>query len=133
MSKVIVIPLAIVVVLGAATGAFFLRFRKMARTIRAVEIEHVDLAGVPDGSYEGEFGDFLVHVKARVKVAAGRIESVEIVDQRCGPGYEAKETVDRILAAQSPVVDVVSGATGSSRCIMAAVYRALRSASSPVE
>ena len=133
MSKVIIIPVAIVVVLGAATGAFFLRFRRMARTVQAAKVEHVDLARVPDGSYEGEFGDFLVRVKARVKVAGGRIEAVEIVEQHSGPGYEAKETVDRILAAQSPVVDVVSGATGSSKCIMAAVSRALQSAPAPGE
>jgi len=45
--------------------------------------------------------------------------------QHCGPGYEAKEVLDRIVAAQSPQVDVVTGATGSSRCLMAAVHRAL--------
>ncbi|MFO7649926.1 MAG: FMN-binding protein, partial [bacterium] len=116
-----------------ATGAFFVRFRKMARTVRAEKVEHVDLARVPDGSYEGEFSDFLVKVKARVNVAGGRIEAVEIVEQHCGPGYEARETVDRILEAQSPVVDVVSGATGSSKCIMAAVSRALLSAPTPGE
>ncbi len=133
MKKVLIVLLVVFAVLAVGAGLLFLRLAKMARTVRAEKVEQVDLARVPDGSYEGEFGDFLVKAKARVKVAAGRIESVEIVEQRCGPGYEAKETVDRILAAQSPVVDAVSGATGSSRCIMAAVARALRSGAAPGE
>ena len=51
-----------------------------------------------------------------------------MVKQDCGPGYEALDTIDRIIEAQSPKVDTTSGATGSSLCIQAAVYRALNSA-----
>ncbi|MCK4813800.1 MAG: FMN-binding protein [Candidatus Marinimicrobia bacterium] len=36
------------------------------------------------------------------------------------------ETIDRILAKQQPAVDVVSGATISSKCIMIATYKALQ-------
>ena len=43
------------------------------------------------------------------------------------PLYEALDTIDRIIEAQSPKVDTTSGATGSSLCIQAAVYRALNS------
>ncbi|MGB7055012.1 MAG: FMN-binding protein [bacterium] len=48
-----------------------------------------------------------------------------MTEQRSGPGYEALETIDRIIGAQSPNVDVVSGATGSSKSIMIAVQNAL--------
>ncbi len=71
------------------------------------------------------FGDFLVSVSLDVTVSDNRITDIVIVEQNGGPGYEALETLDRILEAQSPVVDAVSGATGSSRCIMIAVYKAL--------
>jgi uncharacterized protein with FMN-binding domain len=125
MKKGLTALLVVVCVLAVVIGLFVLRFAKMARTVQAVTIEDVDVTRIQDGSYEGAFGDFLVFVRARVSVVAGRIVSITITEQRCGPGYEAKGVVDRILAAQTPRVDAVSGATGSSRCIMAAVSRAL--------
>lgn len=55
----------------------------------------------------------------------GRIAAVDVVEQEASPGYEVRETVERIEAAQSPRVAAVSGATWSSRSIMITVYRAL--------
>ena len=125
MKKGLIVLLVVVGVLAVVIGLFALRFAKMARTVRAVTIEDVDVTRIQDGSYDGTFGDFLVLARARVSVVAGRMVSITIIEQRCGPGYEAKGVVARILAAQTPRVDAVSGATGSSRCIMAAVFRAL--------
>lgn len=68
----------------------------------------------------------MVSVNLEVTVKDHRIVEIDIKEQDCGPGYEARETVDRILEAQSPRVDAVTGATGSSMCIMIAVHRALR-------
>ncbi len=117
----------VVVVLGLV-GWFALRCGQMARTVRSAPLAAVDLNQVADGTYQGRFGDFLVSTTVEVTVAQHRITAVRVIDQHCGPGYEAKGTAERIVAAQSPVVDAVSGATGSSRCIMVAVYRALTAA-----
>ncbi|OPL18777.1 MAG: hypothetical protein AVO35_13045 [Candidatus Aegiribacteria sp. MLS_C] len=118
------------VALGMLVGAalfFKFRYDSMVRTINAQPIEEVDLSRVEDGVYPGEFGDFLVHVSLEVTVSDGRITDIDVTEQRGGPGHEAHETLDMILEAQSPLVDAVSGATGSSRCIMIAAYRALSS------
>ncbi|MEO0085722.1 MAG: FMN-binding protein [candidate division WOR-3 bacterium] len=124
--RTVLIVVAVLVVVGlGVSGCFIGRFQKMRKTMLEAPIADVDLSRLEDGVYTGSFGEFLVSVTARVKVEAHRIVSIELVDQRSGPGYEAKETVDRIIAAQSPKVDAVTGATGSSRCIMAAVYQAL--------
>lgn len=120
----IVVAGLVVVGLGVS-GCFVARFERMRKTMREAPIGDVDLTRLEDGVYAGTFGEFLVSATVRVKVEQNRIAAIEIVDQRSGPGYEAKETVDRIIAAQSPKVDAVTGATGSSRCIMAAVYQAL--------
>ncbi|MBN2586093.1 MAG: FMN-binding protein [Candidatus Fermentibacteraceae bacterium] len=118
--------LGIIVFLLIIAAAFFkFRYDKMVRTIEAQTVEDVDLGSIDDGIYSGSFGDFLVRVSLDVTVSGGRITDIRITDQQCGPGYEALETVDRILEAQSPAVDAVSGATGSSRCIMISVARAL--------
>lgn len=113
------ILLVIVVVFGIA---FFLRFQQMAKRIESAVVEDVDLTQLADGIYTGEYGDFLVDVKLKVTIKDHQITAIEITEQRSGPGYEATETIDRIIEAQSPRVDA---ATGSSRCIMLAVQDAL--------
>lgn len=124
--KKILLVLGIFLILIIAFGvAFFFRAQQMVKRIESVQINDVDLTKIADGVYAGEFGDFLVDVKLEVTVKDHKIEKIEITKQRAGPGYEAVETIDRILDAQSPKVDVVTGATGSSRSIMIAVQSAL--------
>ena len=124
--KKILIGLGIFVLIVIIFGiAFFFRARQMVKVIESAVIEDVDLMQIDDGLYAGEFGDFLVDVKLEVTIEDHQIKGIEIKDQRSGPGYEALETIDRIIAAQSPKVDAVTGATGSSRCIMVAVQKAL--------
>ena len=121
----LIVLLVLVAVLLGVGGCFVARYRKMAATLRAAPVADVDLSQLADGVYTGTFSEFLVSATVRITVEERRITSVELMEQRCGPGYEAKETVERIVAAQSPKVDAVTGATGSSLCIMAAAYRAL--------
>ncbi len=126
MKKRVLIILAVIVgILIIGGGYFKIRYDKMVRTFREERVELVNLQEIDDGVYSGSFGDFLVSVSLDVTVSDNRITDIVIVEQNGGPGYEALETLDRILEAQSPVVDAVSGATGSSRCIMIAVYKAL--------
>jgi uncharacterized protein with FMN-binding domain len=124
--KKVLIGLGIFVLVIIVFGVvFFLRARQMVKVIDSTVIEEVDLAQIEDGVYSGEFGDFLVNVKLEVTVREHQIADIKIIEQRCGPGYEALETIDRIIESQSPEVDVVTGATGSSKSIMIAVQRAL--------
>lgn len=126
MKRVILTVLGCLLLLILSLAVFFvIRFNRMRNVMLSAPVADVDLSQLADGDYDGEFGDFLVTAKVRVKVAGHRIESIQVLDQHCGPGYEALPVLDRIVAAQSPKVDVLTGATGSSRCLMAAVYRAL--------
>lgn len=113
--------LVVIILLGVA---FFFRAQQMVKRL-STPVEHVDLTQIEDGVYAGQFGDFLVDVKLEVTVKDHEIVSIEIIEQRAGAGYQAFEVLDRIIEAQSPRVDVVTGATGSSRCIMLAVQQAL--------
>ena len=129
MKKKVFIALGCLVLLAGAAGLWFkARLDSMYETFEAEEISHMDLSGIEDGTYTGEAGDFVVSVKLEVTVLDHRIESIEILEQKGGEGYEAHGVLPRIIEAQSPEVDVVSGATGSSRCIMIAVRNALLSA-----
>jgi uncharacterized protein with FMN-binding domain len=124
--KKILIGLGIFVVIVIILGiAYSLRFRQMVKRIDGVIIKDVNLAQIEDGVYAGEFGDFLVNVQLEVTVQEHRITGIKITDQRSSGGHEGLEVIDRIIKAQSPKVDAVTGATGSSRCIMIAVQNAL--------
>jgi len=118
----------IVIVIVCAIVAFYFRAQSMASNIKSqyAGLQPVDLRKINDGVYTGSFGDFLVAVKVNVTVKRHRIDEIKIVEQKCGPGYEALDTVDRIVKAQSPKVDAVTGASGSSLAIMIAVNRALK-------
>jgi uncharacterized protein with FMN-binding domain len=124
--KKILIGLGIFIGLIIVFGiAFFFRAQQMVKVIDSAVIQDVDLTQIEDGVYVGEFGEFLVDVKLEVTVQDHQMTKIGIIEQRSGPGYEALETIDRIIEAQSPNVDVVSGATGSSKSIMLAVQKAL--------
>lgn len=115
----------IIIIFGVV---FVLRARQMVKVIDSTVIEDVDLAQIEDGVYAGEFGEFLVNVKLEVTVQEHQITDIKITEQRSSPDHEAHETVDRIIEAQSPKVDIVTGATGSSKSIMIAVQKALTGA-----
>lgn len=128
MLKKIGIVLAVIVLLvAAAVGGFYIRFQSMVNNIQRQyeNIKPIDLSRVADGVYEGSFGDFLVSARVAVTIKAHRIDQIKILEQHCGPGYEALDVLDRIVKVQQPKVDAVTGATGSSKSIMIAVYRAL--------
>ncbi len=127
LKKIAIVVVVILLIILGIGGVFYVRFQSMTSNVKRQyeSIKPLDLAKVADGVYSGSFGDFLVSVKVKVTVKRHRIEEIKIIDQNSGPGYEALDTVNRILKAQSPKVDVVTGASGSSMCVMIAVNRAL--------
>lgn len=129
MFKKIGITLGIILVLVIiGVGGLMYRLVNMAHRIEGTldKTQVVSLAKVADGTYAGNYGDFLNTVSLEVTVKKHKIEKITIIDQKCGPGYGALDTVNRIIKAQSPKVDAVTGASSSSRVIMIAVNKALK-------
>ena len=123
--KVFLILTGFVVLAGTAFLWFQARINRMYDTFASEEITDIDLTSLQNGVYPGEAGEFVVSVKLTVTVENHTITSIDIIDQNGGSGYEALEILPRMIEAQSPDVDIVTGATGSSRCIMIAVRNAL--------
>lgn len=126
MKKVLIGAGAVLLIIVVALTLFSMRYRKMVQRVESETVESVRLESVEDGVYRGSFSEFLVSVDLEVTIKDHRITNIEILKQNAGPGYEARETLDRVRDAQSPDVDAVSGATGSSKAIMIAVYNALK-------
>lgn len=81
-----------------------------------------------DGIYEGTGTGFAGKIKVAVEIKDKSIVSIEIIDSGADDAAfvnRAKGVIEKIIAAQSFDVDVISGATYSSNGIISAVKNAL--------
>jgi uncharacterized protein with FMN-binding domain len=115
--------LVILIVIAGFVGAFAFMVLGIQHTYNAIEPLKLDQTA--DGTYSGKGGGFIVSAKLDVTVKNHRIEDIQVIRQVSGSGYEALDTIPRILEKQEAKVDAVSGATYSSKAIMSAVYDAL--------
>lgn len=122
--KIIIIVIAAISLL---TAIFFLLGFSMVRNIDAAyqNIASPNLESIPDGIYRGSAGEFIISVDLDVTVKNHLITAVDIQRQICSSKHKALDTIRKIIENQAPKVDIVSGATYSSKSIMAAVYKAL--------
>ncbi len=90
-----------------------------------LRIENVDLTEISDGTYLGNHKVFPISVKVEVTVINHEITNIEIIKHSNGQGDKAEVISDRVIDAQSLEVDVVSGATYSSKVILKAIEDAL--------
>ena len=90
-----------------------------------IVITSPDLNTVADGTYRGNARVGPVRVTLDVTVTDRTITAIEIIRHFNGRGRRAEVIVPAIIEAQSLDVDVVSGATGSSKAFLKAVEDAL--------
>jgi uncharacterized protein with FMN-binding domain len=96
------------------------------KAVRAMPINHVDLTQVKDGKYPGSFtyGGFRYEVE--VEVANHQIKNTTVTKNRTAShAQKAEGVMNRILEQQRNDVDVVSGATTTSKALLKAVENAL--------
>ncbi|MCD7821207.1 MAG: FMN-binding protein, partial [Clostridiales bacterium] len=90
-----------------------------------------DSAVWADGIYTGSARGFGGIIKVQVTIKSGKITSIQVLShsgETASYFNKAKAIISRILKAQSPNVDTVSGATYSSTGIREAVKAALKKA-----
>ncbi len=88
-------------------------------------VQIADARAVADGTWEGRAYWFPNDVKVKVRVESGRIISVDILKHFQGQGKPAEAITEKVITAQSLIVDTVSGATHSSITIIRAIENAL--------
>lgn len=121
-----------VLALAVAGGIFFglryyMQLQEYKKRIEGIVISRVDLSNVRDGSYRGSFDAIFVGAEVVVQVKNHTIESIDLVKHKNERGAKAEAIVDKIISEQSVTVDVISGATNSSKVILKAVENALES------
>jgi len=89
------------------------------------QIQDVDLSMIPDGTYTGRHKVFPINVEVKVVVSNHQITEIELVKHFNGQGSAAEVIPGRVMDAQSLDVDIVTGATYSSKVILKAIKAAL--------
>ena len=90
--------------------------------------KHGEAQSFLDGTYEGVGVGFAGHIKVKVVVEDSKILSIEVTEVEADDApfvAKAKGVIESILQYQTIDVDTVSGATYSSKGIIAAVRNAL--------
>lgn len=82
----------------------------------------------PDGVYVGTARGYNAPITVRVTVGGGRVRTIEVTSHAETPGIgepALSRLASAVIAAQSLQIDMVSGATGSSRGFLGAVQAAI--------
>ena len=98
-------------------------------TFKNLTVITPDLTQIGDGVFRGMYDlkGTPVKVTLDVVIQNNRIVSIEIIQHISSPiGKRAENIIDKIIEFQNLDVDVVSGATASSKSILKAVENALQ-------
>jgi len=129
MKKRILVITGAVILIGLLIGGkYLLDVQNYKDDIAAIQIEQIDLANVPDGSYEGSYDVNFIKVKVRVDVKDHAITNIELLQHENGKGAPAEAIISEVISAQTLDVDTVSGATNSSKMILKSIETAINSA-----
>ena len=123
MLKVI---LWIITGLVVVAGLAFIGDTLNRRSVQNASIRSVDFSQLPDGICEGEYKRGRWSNKVRVTVASGKVTGIEVVRDIWFRRPELTEqVVSDVIKSQSLEVDIVSGATVTTRAYLKAMENAL--------
>ena len=128
MKKRRIISLTIlIVILFSIVSCIAMIGKNMEKEVAAIdETEAVSLSFVNDGTYEGKAETTLVKAEVSVRVENHKIVSIDILRHDNGKGENAEKIVGEMVKENTSEVDIITGATASSKVIRAAVRNALQ-------
>ena len=126
MKKYIIISvIAIVVICSVLAINYLKRISNYKEKVNNIVIQEVKLDNKKDGKYIGEFDADVISAKVEVEIKNKRISNINIIEHKNERGTPAEVIPRKVVDAQSLKVDVVSGATNSSKVILKAIDNAL--------
>lgn len=120
----VVLAIVFCVTAGILIGAPAV-LQKNLTALAIEEIPDVDLTKIADGVYTGSCTVLPVSAEVRVTVKDHVITEIGLVRHFNGQGSAAEILPGKVAEAQSLDVDIVSGATYSSKVILKAIRNAL--------
>ncbi|MBU5483990.1 FMN-binding protein [Clostridium sp. MSJ-11] len=120
-----ILTVMIIVVLGMFI-TIYISIQGLNKKIGSVEINNIDLYKVRDGEYSGDYSfKEIIASKVKVTVDNNKITNIDLIEHKYGLGKKAETIISRVIDSQSLNVDVVSGATASSKVILKSIENAL--------
>lgn len=129
MKKIIKGGMVVLLLIMPAIYLFLILPNQRAlETVRNIEIENVNLEEIDDGLYKGEFTYSSFTYIVEVKVESHKISNINIINNRDTKySKNAEEVVTRVIQKQALDVDVISGASTTSKALLKAIENALKS------
>ncbi len=125
MKKIFIILIIIILTIFIAGSIAFNKINKNLQSIDDIKISTIDLNTIDDGTYHGAYAVFPVKVQLDVIIKNQKIEDIIIIEHVNGKGKAAEDILKNIMKEQTIDVDVIAGATYSSRVIQKAIENAL--------
>jgi len=122
---IIISVIGIVVVCSVLAINYIKKISNYKEKVNNIVIEEVNLDNKKDGKYIGEFDADVISAKVEVEIKNKKISNINIIEHKNGRGTPAEVIPKKVVDAQSLKVDVVSGATNSSKVILKAIENAL--------
>jgi len=121
--KIAALVITVIIILGAVTLAFL---QAQLDKLTEAQISEPNLSAISDGTYQGSYAAFPVSVTVEVTVNDHEITKIELLKHDNGQGKPAEVIIEDVIEKQSLDVDVISGATYSSKVILKAIEDALK-------
>lgn len=116
----------IVIVLVIVSGVAVIFLTKGMGAVKKVELKELNLSGIPDGTYKGHFDGARWTNTLEVTVTDENITEIKIISP---PSYVeddfSNKLINTVRAKQSLDIDVVSGATVTTKAMLKAIENAL--------
>jgi uncharacterized protein with FMN-binding domain len=128
-----IVALIVVAVLGVAGAIGWSFLTKEHNEARSLSLNAVDFGNLNDGIFVGEYEGGMYKWranKAQVTVSSGKVSDIKLLSSS-DPGRANTQQdllYDRVIKEQSLQVDVISGATLTSKGYLQAVENALKQA-----
>ena len=124
--KIIVGIIILIIIMSVAfLTNYIVSVKKYQNAVENITYSHSNALDIADGSYIGEYDVRFIYAKVKVTVENHRITDIALLEHRNGRGRTAERIVKEIVAQQKIDVDIIAGATNSSRVIKKAVDNAL--------
>lgn len=132
MKRQVRIVIGAVVLLAIISGALLTNYLISVKTYKTavskITYEKQNILDIADGAYTGDCDVQFIYAKVRVTVKEHRIADIQLLEHRHERGAAAESILKKMIDTQKIDVDVVAGATNSSKVIKKAVDNALSSA-----
>jgi uncharacterized protein with FMN-binding domain len=121
--KLLILLIVLVVSIAGVSTWRMIRYKQR---ISSLAIPQFSITDVQNGTYEGSYDLDLVKASIRVTVHDKKISDIRLLQHKTDKGKKAEVILNEVMNRQSLQVDMVTGATASSKTILLAIADALR-------